>query len=99
MWSDEDLPSSSILRHCSLYWFTDTISSSFWSYRGHHFSPETSGIHSHPKWYLDVPLGFSSFPKDIYPIPQSWAATTGNLVFYRSHSDVRVPCFCHRGAR
>jgi microsomal epoxide hydrolase len=30
-------------------------------------------------------LGFSWFPKELAPIPRSWAATTGDLVFYRQH--------------
>lgn len=38
--------------------------------------------------YLDKPFGFSWFPYEIAPIPRSWAATTGNLVFYRQHEQV-----------
>jgi microsomal epoxide hydrolase len=30
-------------------------------------------------------MGYSWFPKELAPIPRSWAATTGNLVFYREH--------------
>jgi len=30
-------------------------------------------------------MGFSWFPKEIAPIPKAWAATTGDLVFFRQH--------------
>jgi microsomal epoxide hydrolase len=30
-------------------------------------------------------MGYSWFPKELAPIPRSWAATTGDLVFYRPH--------------
>jgi microsomal epoxide hydrolase len=30
-------------------------------------------------------MGYSWFPKELAPIPRSWANTTGNLVFYREH--------------
>lgn len=51
---------------------------------------EPIGAHGHPDWYLSKPLGYSWFPQDIEPVPQSWVATTGNLVFYRQHVKVRI---------
>ncbi|KAH0041822.1 alpha/beta-hydrolase, partial [Aureobasidium melanogenum] len=31
------------------------------------------------------PFGYSYYPYELYPVPKSWAATTGNLTFFRSH--------------
>ena len=41
--------------------------------------------HNHPDWYIKKPLGYSYFPKELIPIPVSWAATTGNLVWSKVH--------------
>jgi microsomal epoxide hydrolase len=30
-------------------------------------------------------MGYSWFPKELAPIPRSWVAETGNLVFYHQH--------------
>lgn len=38
--------------------------------------------------YISKPLGYSLYPKEMSPIPQSWVATIGNLVFYREHDKV-----------
>ena len=45
------------------------------------------GAHENPVWHLRKPLGFSWFPKELAPIPKSWLATTGDLVFYREHHE------------
>jgi hypothetical protein len=39
--------------------------------------------------YLDKPFGYSNFAKELMPTPRSWAATTGNLVFYKEYDKVR----------
>jgi microsomal epoxide hydrolase len=49
------------------------------------FTPGNIGAHENPKWHINKPFGFSWFPKEIAPIPRSWAATTGDLVFFRQH--------------
>ena len=36
-------------------------------------------------WYVNKPLGFSWFPKEITPVPRAWVETTGELVFWREH--------------
>lgn len=41
--------------------------------------------------YIEKPLGFSSFPKELTPVPRSWIETTGNLVHYKDHDKV---CSC-----
>ena len=33
----------------------------------------------------DKPFGYSSYPYELYPVPKAWAATTGNLTFFRAH--------------
>lgn len=33
----------------------------------------------------DKPFGYSYYPYELYPVPKSWAATTGNLTFFRAH--------------
>lgn len=35
--------------------------------------------------YLDKPLGYSFFPKELFPMPASWAGTMANLVHYKRH--------------
>jgi hypothetical protein len=49
---------------------------------------ENKGGADNPNHYIPKPLGFSAFPKEIVPAPKAWAATTGNLVFYRRHEAV-----------
>lgn len=31
------------------------------------------------------PFGYSYYPYELYPVPKAWAATTGNLTFFRAH--------------
>jgi microsomal epoxide hydrolase len=38
------------------------------------------------EWYINQPLGYHSFPKEIFPVPRSWAAQTGNLKWFRGHA-------------
>lgn len=38
--------------------------------------------------YIEKPLGFSSFPKELLPVPRSWIETTGNLVHFKNHDKV-----------
>ncbi|TFK31278.1 Alpha/Beta hydrolase protein [Crucibulum laeve] len=83
-WTDEDLPPETILESVSLYWFTETISTSLYPYR-QEFTPGNIGAHENLQWHINKPFGFSWFPKEIAPVPRSWAATTGNLVFFRQH--------------
>lgn len=52
------------------------------------FTSGNVGTHEDPKSHINKPFGFSWFPKELAPTPRSWAATTGNLVFYRQHDAV-----------
>lgn len=47
-------------------------------------------FHPDPKYYCEKPMGYSWFPYEIVPVPKAWAATTGNLVWYRPHDKVRL---------
>ncbi|OQO14491.1 hypothetical protein B0A48_01369 [Cryoendolithus antarcticus] len=95
-WTDEDPPLDRILESVSLYYLTDTFPRCIYPYRG-----ETNGSEGRPRQgqvtsfmpnktpaksaFTDKPLGYSFFPKDIFPVPGSWAATLGNLVHYSQH--------------
>ena len=35
--------------------------------------------------FTDKPLGYSFFPKELFPVPGSWAKKLGNLVSYHRH--------------
>lgn len=83
-WTDEDPSLHVILEDVTLYWLTDTISTSLWPYR-QLFTPGNIGAHENPAWHINKPLGFSWFPKEIAPVPRAWTATTGDLVFFRQH--------------
>ncbi|KIW49581.1 hypothetical protein PV05_11249 [Exophiala xenobiotica] len=50
--------------------------------------PHRYMLHPDPKYYCHKPLGYSWFPKEIAPVPRSWAATTGNMVWFKSHNEV-----------
>ncbi|KAJ7126248.1 Alpha/Beta hydrolase protein [Mycena epipterygia] len=90
-WTDEDPKIETVLEAVSLYWFTDTIARSLYPYR-QLFTPGQIGAHENPKWYITKAFGYSSFPKEITPIPRAWAETTGKLVFFRVHEKVCYSC-------
>ncbi|KAJ6464772.1 Alpha/Beta hydrolase protein [Mycena vitilis] len=66
-WSDENPSLDEILTNVSIYWFTNSISTSFYPYREYH----------------EKPLGYTWFPREIIPVPESWVKKDANLVFYR----------------
>ncbi|KAH7133922.1 Alpha/Beta hydrolase protein [Dactylonectria macrodidyma] len=47
--------------------------------------PQRYMIHPDPNYYCSKPMGYSWFPYEIAPVPKSWAATTGNLVWFKNH--------------
>jgi hypothetical protein len=81
-WVDEPLTTDQILDSVSLYWFTETFPRAIYPYR-QFFGPSPEAISS--KHYVDKPLGYSWYPKEIAPIPQAWVKMTGNLVWYKQH--------------
>ncbi|EAW09488.1 epoxide hydrolase family protein [Aspergillus clavatus NRRL 1] len=83
-WVDDPLPSETILDFVSLYWFTETYPRAIYFYREdfphRRFTSELNG-----RYFIHKPFGFSYFPKELYPAPRPWIATTGNLVFFQDH--------------
>ena len=66
-----------LLTQASLYWFTDTISTSFWPYyeRGHDLVPTLERV--------TVPTAVAVFPADLAaPPPRSWVERRYQLVRY-----------------
>jgi epoxide hydrolase len=80
-WSDSDLDPDRlfgrdrILDDISLYWFTDTAASSARLY-AESFSTDFRTLG------LDVPVGVSVFPKEIYQAPKIWAERVYSDLFY-----------------
>ncbi len=58
-----------MLADIALYWFTGAIGSSFWPYYVRLHGPWSIGT-------VDVPMGYSAFPKEIVRPPRSLAART-----------------------
>lgn len=81
-WVDEPLTLDQILDSVSLYWLTETFPRAIYPYR-QFFGPTPEAIAL--KHHVSKPLGYSWFPKEIAPIPKSWVATTGNLVWHKQH--------------
>lgn len=87
-WSDDNTTPSldEILESVTLYYLTDTFSTAIYPYR-QLFTPGNIGAHENPKWRINKPFGFSWFPKEIAPVPRTWVETTGDLVWWREHSE------------
>ena len=86
MWTDEDPPLDDILDSVTLYWLTQTFPRCIYPYEQFHDNTaNTYAIHGDPEYKINKPLGYSYFPKELAPMPKSWVATTGNLVWHRQH--------------
>ncbi|KAH6668254.1 Alpha/Beta hydrolase protein [Halenospora varia] len=81
-WTDKIPSLDTILEAVTLYWLTDTFPSSIYQYR-QTLQSVNKGSHGEAEYYIDKPLGFTAFAKEIVAGPKGWVATTGNLVFYR----------------
>lgn len=46
-----------------------------------------------PENYIHKPFGFSYFPLELLPAPRSWVELTGDLVFWREHTKVRLSTY------
>ncbi|KAL3417497.1 putative epoxide hydrolase [Phlyctema vagabunda] len=82
-WTDDTPPVSEILASVTLYWLTETYSRAIYPYRESYGREPVH--HGTPRLYIHKPLGYSSFPREVAPVPVSWAATTGNLVWSKGH--------------
>ena len=71
-WTGVEVDRDDMLANISLYWFTGAIGSSFWPYhaRMHGPWPIPEGR------TVDVPTGYTEFPKEILRPPRSLAART-----------------------
>ncbi|KAH6716400.1 Alpha/Beta hydrolase protein [Leptodontidium sp. MPI-SDFR-AT-0119] len=81
-WVDEPLSLDKILDSVSFYWYTETFPRSIYPYR-QFFGPSPESMPL--KYYVEKPMGYSWFPKEIAPIPKIWVKTTGNLVWHKQH--------------
>lgn len=85
-WTDTTPSLEDILDSISLYWFTQSFPKCIYCYRQFHGEiGKEDMLHSYPKFRIDRPLGYSYFPFELAPMPKSWVATTGDLVWYRGH--------------
>ena len=83
-WVDKPLSVDQILDSVTLYWFTETFPRAICPYR-QFFGPSPEAIAL--KHYVDKPMGYSWFLKEIAPIPKAWVSTTGNLIWYKQHTE------------
>jgi len=89
-WSDEDPSVDTVLFHVSLYWLTDTYARSVYPYRGFfgNDGPPKLPPADSPIMYIQKPLGYSLFPKEIMATPVATVKKCGNLVWSRVHEHV-----------
>ena len=71
---DEVFSKDNLLTNISIYWFTNTITSSTRIYYENRNVPA-----SRPMEYIDVPTGAAIFPAEIYIVPRVWAETAYDL--------------------
>ncbi|KAL4818094.1 Alpha/Beta hydrolase protein [Aspergillus spinulosporus] len=88
-WPDTPFSKHKILELVTLYWFTESFPRAIYPYRQ---NIRTNPIPPGPspflnELYIHKPLGFSYFPKELIPVPESWVAKTGNLVYFKQHSE------------
>lgn len=83
-WVDDPLPPDHLLESITLYWLTDTIARSIYTYR-QNYPPPAVPAANQPRWFIEKPFGFSSFPMELASLPRSWVETTGNLVYWGQH--------------
>ncbi|KAK3110831.1 hypothetical protein LTR53_014483 [Teratosphaeriaceae sp. CCFEE 6253] len=78
-WTDDDPPLDQILESVTLYWLTDTFPRCIYPYR------ELVAKDRPPPSFVDKPSGYSLFPKELVPVPRTWAEGTANIVSYGQH--------------
>ncbi len=80
-WSDNDgdpetaFTRDQMLTNVTLYWVTETITSSTRIYYESRHTPATR-----PVRYVEVPTAVAVFPKEIYFVPRRWAEARYNIV-------------------
>ncbi|KAK4056749.1 hypothetical protein OIO90_002301 [Microbotryomycetes sp. JL221] len=83
-WTDETPPIDEILSIVTAWFILETYPTSIWAYS--ELPTGVGGWSRNPDYFIQKPMGFSSFEHEISSAPQSWAAQTGNLQFYKYHS-------------
>ncbi|KAH8078649.1 hypothetical protein HD553DRAFT_143594 [Filobasidium floriforme] len=93
-WTDNTPSTEHILTWLSIYWLTKSYPSSIFYYRdpsmrmsiynrpganAKDLTKELQGL------YVDKPMGYTKFPCELMPVPESWAKGTGNLVHFNEH--------------
>jgi len=85
VWSDTDPSMDVILSDVTLYWLTNTISTSLYHYR------TSAGRRAAKVFQMpqtgDKPVGYSLFKKEIHPIPRVVAEKMCNLVWFAKHEE------------
>lgn len=74
---DDYFSKDELLTNISIYWFTETITSSARIYYESSKTPVTKPIE-----YIDVPTGVAVYPAEIYITPRSWVAAAYDLRHY-----------------
>ena len=64
-----------LLTNISIYWYTETITSSVRIYYENRNTRPTK-----PMAYIDVPTGAAIFPAELFVTPRSWAENSYNIV-------------------
>lgn len=75
---DELFTKDELLTNISIYWFTQTITSSTRIYYESSKTPVEKPIE-----YIDVPTGVAVYPAEIYITPKSWVEASYDLRHYR----------------
>ena len=100
-WTDTTPSKEHILTWLSIYWLTKTFPTSIFYYRDFEARLSlTTRPGSHAKdlstnmegMYVEKPIGFTKFPKELMVPPKSWVQATGNLVFYNEHKIGKFGC-------
>lgn len=74
---DDNFSKNELLTNISIYWFTETITSSARIYYESSKTPVAKPIE-----YIDVPTGVAVYPAEIYITPRSWVAASYDLRHY-----------------
>lgn len=74
---DNNFSKDELLTNISIYWFTETITSSARIYYESSKTPVAKPIE-----YIDVPTGVAVYPAEIYITPRSWVAASYDLRHY-----------------
>lgn len=74
---DDHFTKDELLTNISIYWFTQTITSSTRIYYESSKTPVVKPIE-----YIDVPTGVAVYPAEIYITPRSWVAAAYDLRHY-----------------